>query len=141
MRFPRRLIVLVASVVLVLVAVAGFLAREDEGLPGDLPAVPTPPEARSDRERTPLPDPFAYDPERAEEFERRAAAGTSHVLYARSPGGAWRERRSGSRAGARRSRRPRRRPTSTPTGSRRSCSSRARAARTRWRAARRAPSA
>ena len=87
-RFPRRLIVLVASVVLVLVAVAGLLAREDEGLPGDLPAVPTPPEARSDRERTPLPDPFAYDPERAEEFERRAAAGTSHVLYARSPGGA-----------------------------------------------------
>ena len=88
MRLPRRSIILIASVVLVLVAVAGLLAREDEGLPGDLPAVPTPPQARSDRERTPLPDPFAYDPDRAEEFERRAAAGTSHALYARSPGGA-----------------------------------------------------
>ena len=87
MRQPRRFIPL-AAVVLVLVAVAGLLAREDQGLPGDLPAVPTPPGARSDRERTPLPDPFAYDPDRASEFERRAAAGTSHVLYARSPGGA-----------------------------------------------------
>ena len=33
-------------------------------------------------------DPFAYDPDRQEEFERRAAAGLSHVLYAKSPGGA-----------------------------------------------------
>ena len=33
-------------------------------------------------------DPFAYDPERREEFERRAAAGLAHVLYAKSPGGA-----------------------------------------------------
>ena len=86
-RNPRRLIPL-GAVVLVLVALAGLLAREDAGLPGDLPAVPTPPDAQSDRERTPLPDPFAYDPDRREEFEERAAAGTSHVLYARSPGGA-----------------------------------------------------
>ncbi|HEX8205136.1 MAG TPA: transglycosylase SLT domain-containing protein [Solirubrobacteraceae bacterium] len=33
-------------------------------------------------------DPFAYDPGRREDFERRAAAGLSHVLYAKSPGGA-----------------------------------------------------
>ncbi len=33
-------------------------------------------------------DPFAYDPDRQEEFERRAAAGTSHLLYTLSPGGA-----------------------------------------------------
>lgn len=33
-------------------------------------------------------DPFAYDPDRREEFERRAAAGMAHVLYAKSPGGA-----------------------------------------------------
>ena len=33
-------------------------------------------------------DPFAYDPDRREEFERRAAAGLAHVLYAKSPGGA-----------------------------------------------------
>ena len=73
---------------LVLAAIGGALNRDDGGLPGGLPAVPTPPGAKSDRERTPLPDPFAYDPDRREEFEERAAAGTSHVLYARSPGGA-----------------------------------------------------
>jgi hypothetical protein len=33
-------------------------------------------------------DPFAYDPDRREEFTRRAATGLSHVLYAKSPGGA-----------------------------------------------------
>ena len=33
-------------------------------------------------------DPFAYDPDRREDFERRAAAGLAHVLYAKSPGGA-----------------------------------------------------
>ena len=33
-------------------------------------------------------DPFAYDPARRDEFERRAAAGLAHVLYAKSPSGA-----------------------------------------------------
>ena len=33
-------------------------------------------------------DPFAYDADRREDFERRAALGLSHVLYAKSPGGA-----------------------------------------------------
>ncbi|MEA2330666.1 MAG: hypothetical protein QOH58_804 [Thermoleophilaceae bacterium] len=33
------------------------------------------------------PDPFAYDPAREDEFVERAAAGHSHVLYAKSPGG------------------------------------------------------
>ena len=33
-------------------------------------------------------DPLAFDPGNAAEFERRAAAGLSHVLYAKSPGGA-----------------------------------------------------
>jgi soluble lytic murein transglycosylase-like protein len=32
-------------------------------------------------------DPFAYDPDRREEFEARAAAGLAHVIYAKSPGG------------------------------------------------------
>ena len=32
-------------------------------------------------------DPFAYDPGRQDDFTRRAAAGLSHVLYAKSPGG------------------------------------------------------
>jgi hypothetical protein len=33
-------------------------------------------------------DPLAYDPDRRGELERRAASGLSHVLYAKSPGGA-----------------------------------------------------
>jgi hypothetical protein len=86
-RRSRRVIPFVVFVA-ALAAVALLLHREDQGLPGNLPGVPTPPGAKSDRERTPLPDPFAYDPSRKAEFERRAAAGTSHVLYARSPGGA-----------------------------------------------------
>jgi soluble lytic murein transglycosylase-like protein len=86
-RRPRRLILL-AALVLVLVAAVAALSRRDSGLSGHLPSVPTPPGATSDRERTPLPDPFAYDPARRREFEQRAAAGTAHVLYARSPGGA-----------------------------------------------------
>jgi hypothetical protein len=85
-RNPRRT-ALFALAVIVLVAVAALVAGEDR-LPGGVPAVPTPPDARSDRESTPLPDPFAYDEDRKEEFENRAAAGSSHVLYARSPGGA-----------------------------------------------------
>jgi Transglycosylase SLT domain len=32
-------------------------------------------------------DPWAYQPDREDEFERRAAAGHSHVLYVKSPGG------------------------------------------------------
>ena len=83
----RRLIPLFAAL-LVVAAIGGALNREDAGLPGGLPGVPTPPGAKTDRERTPLPDPFAYDPDRRKEFEERAAAGTSHALYARSPGGA-----------------------------------------------------
>jgi Transglycosylase SLT domain len=33
-------------------------------------------------------DPLAWEPSRREQFEARAAIGTSHVLYAKSPGGA-----------------------------------------------------
>jgi hypothetical protein len=33
-------------------------------------------------------DPFAYDADHRDDFEARAAAGLSHVLYAKSPGGA-----------------------------------------------------
>src|SRR5215210_1526963 len=32
-------------------------------------------------------DPWAYAPEREDDFEKRAAAGHSHVVYAKSPGG------------------------------------------------------
>jgi soluble lytic murein transglycosylase-like protein len=39
-------------------------------------------------EGPPAGDPFAFAPERSQDFVRRAAAGNAHVLYARSPGGA-----------------------------------------------------
>lgn len=79
-----------AYVVLILVAasaVIGALVTGDE-VP-DVPeqAIPTPP-GPAGEEVEPIIDPFAYDPERREEFEARAAAGNAHVLYARSPGGA-----------------------------------------------------
>ena len=125
---------------LVLVAVAALVAREDRSLPGGVPAVPTPPDARNDREATPLPDPFAYDEDRKDEFEQRAAAGSAHVLYARSPGGAGATAAAGRALAARRSRPPRARRASRRTSSRRSSSSRAPAARTRWRATPRARS-
>jgi hypothetical protein len=32
-------------------------------------------------------DPWAYQPDREREFEARAAAGHSHVVYVKSPGG------------------------------------------------------
>ena len=39
-------------------------------------------------EPEPSDDPFAWEPGRQEDLERRARAGNSHVLYERSPGGA-----------------------------------------------------
>jgi hypothetical protein len=81
-----RFILLAATVVLIAAGVVGLLTRADS-LPADVPVVPTPPgEAGEDAE--PLPDPYAWAPERADEFVRRATAGNSHLLYALSPGGA-----------------------------------------------------
>ena len=80
-----RLALVAAAVVLLAAGVAGVLARTDEA-PVDVPVVPTPP-GEVARESEPLTDPFAWDPRRADEFERRAAAGNSHLLYALSPGG------------------------------------------------------
>jgi len=85
-RHPRRT-ALVAAAMLLVAAAAVILIRGDRSVPGDVPAVPTPPHVRDDREATPLPDPFAYDPDRETDFERRAAAGTAHALYTRSPAG------------------------------------------------------
>jgi len=81
-----RIVLLAATVVLVAAGIAGLLTRTD-GVPAGVPVVPTPPgEAGQDTE--PLPDPYAWDPERADEFVRRATAGNSHLLYTLSPGGA-----------------------------------------------------
>ena len=60
-------------------------------------------------------DPWAYEPDREDEFEARAAAGHSHVVYAKSPGGDRRDRAPGRALARRRSSRPPTRPASTPT--------------------------
>jgi hypothetical protein len=75
MRMVRR--PLVAALVLVLVALAIFLLAggDDE----TAPLVPGAPETEA--------DPLAYSADDREEFERNAAEGVSHVLYAKSPGG------------------------------------------------------
>jgi hypothetical protein len=84
---PRtRLAVVVAGLLLAVTAAAGVLMRDDSDTPGDIALVPTPP-GGAGAETEPFADPFAWDPQRAEEFERRATAGNSHLLYALSPGG------------------------------------------------------
>jgi len=69
----------------VLLAVAGMAAIAGLGgrTPGAVSTIAPPP--GGDEEA--LPDPYAWDPERAAELKRRAAAGTSHLLYRLSPGG------------------------------------------------------
>jgi hypothetical protein len=65
-----------ALIVLLLagLAVAGYLVlREDD------PPTYSPLEIKG--------DPYAYEPDREDEFEARAAAGHSHVVYTKSPGG------------------------------------------------------
>ena len=81
-----RLVLLTAAVVLLVAGVAGVLARTDDP-PAGVPLVPTPPPTSDAPATEPLADPFAWDPDRADEFTRRAAAGNSHLLYALSPGG------------------------------------------------------
>ena len=76
---------LLTGALLVVVAVAGAELRGDGPAPG-VPLVPTPPSGEADG--APVPDPFAYDPDHEDALVARAAAGTSHVLYERSPGGA-----------------------------------------------------
>jgi soluble lytic murein transglycosylase-like protein len=73
----RRAIALVA----VLVLAAWLAAALVSGGEDERPSALVPDTAGKD-------DPFAYDPDRRDELERRAAAGLAHVLYAKSPGGA-----------------------------------------------------
>src|SRR3954470_3242717 len=80
-RARRSRVALLAGVALAAVAVALVV----HGRGGDVPVVPTPAGAAHGRA---VADPFAWTPARSDEFSRRAAAGTSHLLYVRSPGGA-----------------------------------------------------
>jgi soluble lytic murein transglycosylase-like protein len=79
-----RLVLLAAGLALLVAAAVGVWARDDTPAAG-VAVVPTPPGAH---DVEPFADPYAWEPSRAADFERRAAAGNSHPLYALSPGGA-----------------------------------------------------
>jgi hypothetical protein len=81
-RRRARLAAACAGLLLALTAVGGILGLGDPG-PGDVPVVPATPGSDAGA----VPDPYAWDPGRSDEFVRRAAAGTSHLLYRLSPGG------------------------------------------------------
>src|SRR3954463_16414438 len=80
MRPRQRLALLVLVVVVVAGAIVVLLGRSPQ------PSGPRPPPPGPGQTR-PTRDPFAYDADRRDDFEARAAAGLSHVLYAKSPGG------------------------------------------------------
>jgi hypothetical protein len=70
-------IAIVAAAVAIVVSVVGFGGSSQPPLP--LPGIGRPPRAG---------DPFAYVPSRQADFIARAVAGTDHIVYALSPGGA-----------------------------------------------------
>jgi hypothetical protein len=80
---PRTRLAVVVVAVLVAAAGMAVAARFGDDTPGAVPTVAPPPGGESEG----LPDPFAWDPDRADEFTRRAASGSSHLLYRLSPGG------------------------------------------------------
>jgi hypothetical protein len=71
---------------LVVVAVFTAAALRGDGPSPGVPVVPAPPGGESGGDS--VPDPFAYSSDNEEELVARAAAGSAHILYARSPGGA-----------------------------------------------------
>jgi hypothetical protein len=81
----RARVTMLAGALVLVAVLAGAALRGDGPAPG-VPLVPTPPGGEADG--APVPDPFAYDPDDEAVLVERAAAGTSHVLYSRSPGGA-----------------------------------------------------
>jgi hypothetical protein len=83
-RARRRSLALAA--VAAVIAAVGLFALLHHGAPSapKVALVPTPPGVTNTK---PLPDPFAWTPARSADFARRAATGTSHVLYTQSPGG------------------------------------------------------
>jgi soluble lytic murein transglycosylase-like protein len=85
-RYRTRVRVVVLAGALVIAALAVGLALRDDAPESSVPVVPTPPGGQDGGE--PIPDPFAYDPAEEDDLVRRAAQGTAHILYARSPGGA-----------------------------------------------------
>src|SRR5215207_3065878 len=66
------------ALVAVLAVAAGVVLTRDDGLPPPGKLAVLDPDAG---------DPFEYDESRRADFERRAELGSSHALYAKSPGG------------------------------------------------------
>jgi Family of unknown function (DUF5715) len=83
-RARLRIATVIVAVLLAAAGIAGIAGLGDP-TPGGVPTVAPGPGGEDDQG---LPDPFAWDPEREDEFVRRAATGTSHLLYTLSPGGA-----------------------------------------------------
>jgi hypothetical protein len=77
----------IALVVAVFAAcvVAALLLRPGAGEDEKVPVIPTPPGATRGEA---VSDPFAWTPKRSADLSKRAAAGTAHLLYTRSPDGA-----------------------------------------------------
>ena len=75
---PSRTTALALLGAVIAVAIALPVLSRDSGLPDPDPVAVIPADA---------PDPFAYQESRRAEFERRAAAGHAHTLYAKSPSG------------------------------------------------------
>jgi hypothetical protein len=76
--------VVLAAIVLTALGILGIAGLGDR-TPGGVPTVAPAPGGGDEQG---LPDPFAWDPGREDEFVRRTATGTSHLLYTLSPGGA-----------------------------------------------------
>lgn len=79
---PSRLRLLLA--VLVVAGGVAFLLTQRDGGRDDGGGQPLPQAGAAPR---PSGDPFAFDPAREDDYAARAAAGSAHVLYSRSPGG------------------------------------------------------
>ena len=75
---------MVLAAILLTSAVILGIAGLGDRTPGGVPTVAPAPGGKDEQG---LPDPFAWDPEREDEFVSRAAKGSSHLLYTLSPGG------------------------------------------------------
>jgi len=73
-----------AAVLLSALGIVGIAGLGDR-TPDGVPTVAPPPGDKGGNEA--LPDPYAWDPDREQEFVNAAASGTSHLLYTLAPGG------------------------------------------------------
>ena len=81
LRLRVALVVVVLAACVVIALVLRPIAKDDE----NVPVIPTPPGAKSGQA---VADPFAWTEQRSADLSARAAAGTAHLLYTRSPDGA-----------------------------------------------------